>query len=47
MKSVVIEQPGELVLAERPLPTPAAGEVRVNVHLTCFARFVEMATLHI
>ncbi|MGV2878344.1 Zn-dependent oxidoreductase [Pantoea vagans] len=31
MKSVVIEQPGELVLAERPLPQPAAGEVRVKV----------------
>ena len=31
MKSVVIEQPGELVIAERPLPQPAAGEVRVKV----------------
>ncbi|AYP22666.1 Zn-dependent oxidoreductase [Pantoea agglomerans] len=31
MKSVVIEQPGELVVAERPLPQPAAGEVRVKV----------------
>ncbi|MEG3112423.1 MULTISPECIES: Zn-dependent oxidoreductase [Pantoea] len=31
MKSVVIEQPGELVLAERPMPQPAAGEVRVKV----------------
>ncbi|QDY42425.1 Zn-dependent oxidoreductase [Candidatus Pantoea soli] len=32
MKSVVIEQPGELVLADRPLPQPAAGEVRIKVH---------------
>lgn len=31
MKSVVIEQPGELVLADRPLPQPEAGEVRVKV----------------
>ncbi|MGK3141567.1 Zn-dependent oxidoreductase [Pantoea sp. C2G6] len=31
MKSVVIEQPGKLVVAERPLPQPAAGEVRVKV----------------
>lgn len=31
MKSVVIEQPGELALKERPLPLPAAGEVRVKV----------------
>ncbi|MGY5957193.1 Zn-dependent oxidoreductase [Kosakonia sp. BK9b] len=33
MKSVVIEQPNQLVLADRPLPQPAAGEVRVNVKL--------------
>ncbi|WP_455816342.1 Zn-dependent oxidoreductase [Pseudomonas cerasi] len=31
MKSVVIERPGELQLQERPLPEPAAGEVRVKV----------------
>ncbi len=28
---IVIEQPGELVLGGRPLPTPTAGEVRVKV----------------
>jgi len=33
MKSVVIKQPNELVIEERPLPMPAAGEVRVNVKL--------------
>jgi len=33
MKSVVIEQPNQLNLAERPLPEPAAGEVRVNIKL--------------
>ena len=33
MKSVVIEQPNQLILAERPLPEPAAGEVRVNIKL--------------
>ncbi|MBD8163503.1 Zn-dependent oxidoreductase [Erwinia persicina] len=31
MKSVVIERPGELFLHERPLPEPAAGEVRIKV----------------
>lgn len=31
MKSVVIQQPGKLVIEERPLPQPAAGEVRVKV----------------
>jgi len=31
MKSVVIERPGELQLQDRPLPEPAAGEVRVKV----------------
>lgn len=31
MKSVVIQQPGELIIAEKPLPQPAAGEVRVKV----------------
>lgn len=31
MKSVVIEQPGELQLQQRALPEPAAGEVRVKV----------------
>ncbi|WLI77298.1 Zn-dependent oxidoreductase [Kosakonia sp. H02] len=33
MKSVVIEQPNQLTLADRPLPQPAAGEVRVKVKL--------------
>ncbi|MBS1205316.1 MAG: oxidoreductase [Proteobacteria bacterium] len=33
MKSVVIEQPNQLTLAERSLPQPAAGEVRVKVKL--------------
>ncbi len=32
MKSVVIAKPGELILEDRPLPQPAAGEVRVKVH---------------
>ena len=27
MKSIVIRQPNELVIEERPLPQPAAGEV--------------------
>lgn len=31
MKSVVIERPGDLQLQIRPLPQPAAGEVRVKV----------------
>lgn len=31
MKSVVIQQPGELALSERELPQPAVGEVRVKV----------------
>ena len=31
MKSVVIERPGDLRLQMRPLPQPAAGEVRVKV----------------
>jgi L-gulonate 5-dehydrogenase len=31
MKSVVIRQPGELVLEQRSLPEPAAGEVRIKV----------------
>lgn len=31
MKSVVIQQPGELTLSERELPQPAPGEVRVKV----------------
>ncbi|MFQ7388592.1 MAG: alcohol dehydrogenase catalytic domain-containing protein, partial [Escherichia sp.] len=33
MKSIVIRQPNELVIEERPLPQPAAGEVRVKVKL--------------
>lgn len=31
MKSVVIAKPGELIVENRPLPQPAAGEVRVRV----------------
>jgi L-gulonate 5-dehydrogenase len=31
MKSVVIRQPNELVIEERPLPRPADGEVRVKI----------------
>ncbi len=33
MKSIVIQQPNELVIEERPLAEPAAGEVRVKVKL--------------
>ena len=33
MKSIVIQQPNTLVIEDRPLPTPAAGEVRVKVKL--------------
>lgn len=33
MKSIVIQQPNALAIEERPLPTPAAGEVRVKVKL--------------
>ncbi|MEA1065042.1 Zn-dependent oxidoreductase [Erwinia sp. HR93] len=31
MKSIVIQQPGKLVIEERPLPAPGPGEVRVRV----------------
>lgn len=33
MKSVVIKQPNELVIEDRPLPVPAANEVRVKIKL--------------
>jgi L-gulonate 5-dehydrogenase len=33
MKSVVIQQPNQLVIEERALPEPATGEVRVKVQL--------------
>lgn len=33
MKSIVIQQPNSLVIEERPIPQPAAGEVRVKVNL--------------
>ncbi|MBN3264367.1 Zn-dependent oxidoreductase [Pectobacterium brasiliense] len=33
MKSIVIQQPNTLVIEERPIPQPAAGEVRVKVKL--------------
>jgi len=32
MKSVVIAKPGEMIVEDRPLPEPAAGEVRVKVN---------------
>ena len=31
MKSVVIQQPEKLVIEDRPIPQPQAGEVRVSV----------------
>jgi L-gulonate 5-dehydrogenase len=31
MRSVVVQQPGHLEIAERPLPQPAPGEVRIRV----------------
>ena len=33
MKSVVIQQPNMLVIEERPLPLPGAGDVRVRIKL--------------
>lgn len=33
MKSIVVQRANDLVLEERPVPAPAAGEVRVNVKL--------------
>lgn len=33
MKSVVIQQPNELVIEERQLPVPGAGDVRVSIKL--------------
>lgn len=33
MKNIVIQQPNSLVIEERPIPQPAAGEVRVKVKL--------------
>ena len=33
MKSVVIQQPDVLVIEERPLPLPGAGDVRVKIKL--------------
>jgi len=33
MKSIVIQKPNELVIEERPVPTPAEGEVRVKIKL--------------
>lgn len=33
MKSIVIQQPDALVIEERPIPVPAAGEVRVKISL--------------
>ncbi|MFW8236755.1 Zn-dependent oxidoreductase, partial [Klebsiella pneumoniae] len=32
MKRIVIQQPGKLVIEQRALPVPAAGEVRVQVN---------------
>lgn len=31
MKSVVIQQPEQLAIEERPIPQPQAGEVRIRV----------------
>ena len=31
MKSLVVERPGSLAIQTRPLPAPAAGEVRIRV----------------
>jgi len=33
MKSIVIKQPNQLVIEDRPLPQPAPGEVRVKISL--------------
>lgn len=33
MKSIVVQQPNELVIEERPLPVPGVGEVRVKISL--------------
>ena len=33
MKSIVIEKPNTLIIAERPVPEPSAGEIRVKVKL--------------
>lgn len=33
MKSVVIKQPNELIIEERPMPVPGASEVRVKIRL--------------
>ena len=33
MKSIVIQKPNELVIEERSVPTPAAGEVRIKIKL--------------
>lgn len=33
MKSIVIQQPNQLVIEERPLPQPASGDVRVKISL--------------
>lgn len=33
MKSIVVKQPNDLVIEDRPLPTPAVGEVRVRIKL--------------
>ena len=33
MKSIVIQQPNQLVIEARPSPQPGAGEVRVKITL--------------
>lgn len=33
MKSIVVQQPNELVIEERPMPIPGVGEVRVKISL--------------
>ncbi len=47
MKSVVIQQPNELVIEERPLPAPGAGEVRVKITLAgiCGSAYLPVARL--
>lgn len=33
MKSIVVQQPNELIIEERPMPIPGVGEVRVKISL--------------
>ncbi|VFS09043.1 putative dehydrogenase [Citrobacter koseri] len=47
MKSIVIEKPDTLVLAERPIPEPAAGDVRVKVKLAGSAVLIAISIVGI